>query len=112
MSRNLLSCGLGLACSQNRQLTKGNTMKRVNYYYTDGTLYLGNKTQEGDNVVTESGVTLLTFQDLDRHPKIFARHYWPHSVTPHPASSFPIKALKPWDYTPFTWHLAKGQING
>ncbi len=26
MSRNLLHCGLGLACSQNRQLTKGNTM--------------------------------------------------------------------------------------
>ena len=26
MSRNLLYCGLGLACSQNRQPTQGNTM--------------------------------------------------------------------------------------
>ena len=87
-------------------------MIKVNHYYEDGTLYLGSKSDNGDIVTSEAGVELFTFAQLERHPKIFARHYWPHSVIPYPASSYPIKAAKPWEYTPFTWHLAKGQING
>lgn len=87
-------------------------MKRVNHYYRDGTLYLGSKSESNGKVVTESGVELYTFASLDRYPKIIAKTYWPHSILPHPASAYPVKASKPWKYTAQTWHLAKGQING
>lgn len=87
-------------------------MIKVNHYYKDGTLYLGSKSKNGDIVTSEAGVELCTFAQLDRYPKIVAKTYWPHSILPHPAARYPVKASEPWEYTAATWHLAKGQING
>jgi len=84
----------------------------INHYYPDGTLYLGVKTELDGVVKTEAGVELMTFAALARHPKIFARSYWPHSILPHPARCYPVKAEKPWAYTMETWRLSKGQLDG
>lgn len=87
-------------------------MIRVNHYYKDGTLYLGQKSEIDGKVTSEAGVGLYTFAKLDRYPKIIAKTYWPHSILPHPAARNPVKASEPWEYTAATWHLSKGQING
>ena len=87
-------------------------MIKVNHYYRDGTLYLGAKSERDGKVLTESGVELYTYGALDRYPKIIAKLHWPHSILPHPAKSYPVKAKEPWAYTAATWNLAKGQLNG
>jgi len=87
-------------------------INKVNHYYSDGTLYLGAKQEAGVKVLAESGTELKTFAELDRLPKLFAKTYWPHSVLPHPANAYPVKASELWGYTALTWNLAKGQLNG
>jgi hypothetical protein len=69
---------------------------RVNHYYEDGTLYLGNKTETGEKVLTESQVELKTWVELERNQRIIAKSYWPHSMIPHPYRCNPVKTTKPW----------------